>query len=107
MDYLTRRSVACLGSVGSWIGPGRYPYLGAIGVRVSDETVARAEIEQAACDLKLPLRLPEAPRIPVNALEADLAALGLAPEELHARAKAFLRGLADEAKETGSPPCLT
>ncbi len=51
MDYLTRRSVAQSGAIGSWLGTSRHPCIGGIGLRVEDGCVARAEVAQAARDL--------------------------------------------------------
>ena len=95
MDYLTRRSVACMGSVGGWLGTSRYPCIGGIGLRIEDgDVVARAEIAQAARDLVLDIQLPAGDQIPAECVETLLAATGVSPTELRERAHAFLRGLA-------------
>jgi len=91
MDYITRRSVATQGVVGIWITSGRNPFLEALGVRVSGDSIDRTELTTALSDLEISLELPAGEKLPAELVERAL--ITHAACELKTRMVHFLKGL--------------
>lgn len=92
MDYITRRSVATQGAVGIWITSGRNPFIEALGVRVSGDSVGRTEVMTALSDLKISVELPAGMKLSAEVVERALTTYAAC--ELKTRMVNFLKALA-------------
>ncbi len=94
MDYLTRKSAARLGSIGRWLTSGRYPWLEALGVRVTAGKVSIRELAEVTQDIGIAVHLPSTQDMPAAEADRSLAVIGPSPAELKAKTVAYLEGLA-------------